>query len=71
MHNFNFKNNMNTYSKKYFNKETGKWEPLYSTEGMSAYETAKLNGYTGTEEEFNKVLSKIPVIISIWSWWED
>lgn len=65
MHNFNFKNNMNTYSKKYFNKETGKWEPLYSTEGMSAYETAKLNGYTGTEEEFNKVLSKIPVIISI------
>ena len=24
----------------------------------------RLNGYTGTEEEFNKVLSKIPVIIS-------
>lgn len=55
---------MTTYSKKYFNEETQQWEPLYSTEGRSAYETAKLNGYTGTEEEFNKVLSKIPVIIS-------
>lgn len=55
---------MTTYSKKYFNKETGKWEPLYSTEGRSAYETAKLNGYTGTEEEFNKVLSQIPGIIA-------
>lgn len=55
---------MTTYSKKYFNEETQQWEPLYSTEGCSAYETAKLNGYTGTEEEFNKVLSKIPVIIS-------
>lgn len=55
---------MATYSKKYFNEETQQWEPLYSTEGRSAYETAKLNGYTGTEEEFNKVLSKIPVIIS-------
>lgn len=55
---------MTTYSKKYFNGETQQWEPLYSTEGRSAYETAKLNGYTGTEEEFNKVLSKIPVIIS-------
>ena len=64
MHNFKFKNNMTTYSKKYFNKETGKWEPLYSTEGRSAYETAKLNGYTGTEEEFNKVLSQIPGIIA-------
>ena len=55
---------MTTYSKKYFNEETQKWEPLYSTEGRSAYETAKLNGYTGSENEFNKVLSKIPVIIS-------
>lgn len=55
---------MTTYSKKYFNEETQQWEPLCSTEGRSAYETAKLNGYTGTEEEFNKVLSKIPVIIS-------
>lgn len=55
---------MTTYSKKYFNEETQQWEPLYSTEGRSAYETAKLNGYTGTEEEFNNVLSKIPVIIS-------
>lgn len=55
---------MTTYSKKYFNEEAQQWEPLYSTEGRSAYETAKLNGYTGTEEEFNKVLSKIPVIIS-------
>lgn len=55
---------MTTYSKKYFNEETQQWEPLYSTEGRSAYETAKLNGYTGTEEEFNRVLSKIPVIIS-------
>ena len=55
---------MTTYSKKYFNEETQQWEPLYSTEGRSAYETAKLYGYTGTEEEFNKVLSKIPVIIS-------
>lgn len=55
---------MTTYSKKYFNEETQQWEPLYSTEGRSAYETAKVNGYTGTEEEFNKVLSKIPVIIS-------
>lgn len=55
---------MTTYSKKYFNEETQQWEPLYSTEGRSAYETAKLNGYTGTEEEFNKILSKIPVIIS-------
>lgn len=55
---------MTTYSKKYFNEETQQWEPLYSTEGRSAYETAKLNGYTGTEKEFNKVLSKIPVIIS-------
>lgn len=54
---------MTTYSKKYFNEETQQWEPLYSTEGRSAYETAKLNGYTGTEEEFNKVLSKIPVTI--------
>ena len=48
---------MTTYSKKYFNEETQKWEPLYSTEGRSAYETAKLNGYTGTEEEFNKAFS--------------
>ena len=55
---------MTTYSKKYFNEETQQWEPLYSTEGRSAYETAKLNGYKGTEEEFNKALSKIPVIIS-------
>lgn len=55
---------MNTYSKKYYNKETGKWEPLYATEGMSAYETAKLNGFTGTEEEFNTALSEIPSIIS-------
>ena len=54
---------MTTYSKKYFNEETQKWEPLYSTEGCSAYETAKLAGYTGSEEEFNKVLSRIPVII--------
>lgn len=54
---------MNTYSKKYYNKETGKWEPLYSTEGMSAYNTAKLNGFTGTEEEFNTALSEIPSII--------
>ena len=35
---------MTTYSKKYFNEETQKWEPLYSTEGRSAYETAKLAG---------------------------
>ena len=55
---------MTTYSKKYFNEETQKWEPLYSTEGRSAYETAKLAGYTGSEEEFNAVLSRIPVIIS-------
>ena len=55
---------MTTYSKKYFNEETQKWEPLYSTEGCSAYETAKLAGYTGSEEEFNTVLSRIPVIIS-------
>lgn len=55
---------MTTYSKKYFNEETQQWEPLYSTEGRSAYETAKLNGYTGTEEEFNKALSQIPVVIS-------
>ena len=55
---------MTTYSKKYFNEETQQWEPLYSTEGRSAYETAKLNGYTGTEGEFNKVLSQIPVVIS-------
>lgn len=55
---------MTTYSKKYFNEETQKWEPLYSTEGRSAYETAKLAGYTGSEEEFNTVLSRIPVIIS-------
>lgn len=55
---------MTTYSKKYFNEETQQWEPLYSTEGRSAYETAKLNGYTGSEEEFNIVLSRIPVIIS-------
>ena len=55
---------MTTYSKKYFNEETQKWEPLYSTEGRSAYETAKLAGYTGSEEEFNIVLSRIPVIIS-------
>lgn len=55
---------MTTYSKKYFNEETQQWEPLYSTEGRSAYETAKLNGYTGTEEEFNKVLSQIPGIIA-------
>lgn len=55
---------MTTYSKKYFNEETQKWEPLYSTEGRSAYETAKLAGYTGLEEEFNTVLSRIPVIIS-------
>ena len=54
---------MNTYSKKYYNKETGKWEPLYATEGMSAYETAKLNGFTGTEEEFNTALSEMPSII--------
>lgn len=47
---------MNTYSKKFFNKETQKWELLYSTEGRSAYETARLNGYTGTEAEFNKAL---------------
>ena len=49
---------MTTYSKKYFNEETQQWEPLYSTEGRSAYETAKLNGYTGTEEEFNKYYLK-------------
>ena len=55
---------MTTYSKKYFNEETQKWEPLYSTEGRSAYETATLAGYTGSEEEFNTVLSRIPVIIS-------
>lgn len=55
---------MTTYSKKYFNEETQKWEPLYSTEGRSAYETAKLAGYTGSEDEFNAVLSRIPVIIS-------
>lgn len=55
---------MTTYSKKYFNEKTQQWEPLYSTEGRSAYETAKLNGYTGTEGEFNKVLSQIPVVIS-------
>lgn len=55
---------MTSYSKKYFNEETQKWEPLYSTEGRSAYETAKLAGYTGSEEEFNIVLSRIPVIIS-------
>ena len=55
---------MTTYSKKYFNEETQKWEPLYSTEGRSAYETAKLAGYTGSEEKFNTVLSRIPVIIS-------
>lgn len=55
---------MTTYSKKYFNEKTQQWEPLYSTEGRSAYETAKLNGYTGTEEEFNKALSQIPVVIS-------
>lgn len=55
---------MTTYSKKYFNEETQQWEPLYSTEGRSAYETAKLNGYTGTEEEFNKALSQISVVIS-------
>lgn len=54
---------MNTFSKKYFNKDTNQWEPLYATEGRSAYETAKLNGFTGTEEEFNKVLSEIPGII--------
>lgn len=55
---------MTTYSKKYFNEETQQWEPLYSTEGRSAYETAKLAGYTGSEDEFNAVLSRIPVIIS-------
>ena len=55
---------MTTYSKKYFNEDTQKWESLYSTEGCSAYETAKLAGYTGSEEEFNTVLSRIPVIIS-------
>lgn len=55
---------MTTYSKKYFNEETQQWEPLYSTEGRSAYETAKLAGYTGSEDEFNAVLSQIPVIIS-------
>lgn len=53
---------MTTYSKKYFNEETQQWEPLYSTEGRSAYETAKLNGYTGTEEGFNKALSQISSI---------
>lgn len=54
---------MNTHSKKYYNQETGKWEPLYATEGMSAYDAAKLNGFTGTEEEFNTALSEIPSII--------
>lgn len=54
---------MNTYSKKYYNQETGKWEPLYATEGMSAYDAAKLNGFTGTEEEFNLALSEMPSII--------
>lgn len=54
---------MNSYTKKYYNRETGNWEPLYSTEGMSAYETAKLNGFTGTEEEFNDAISKAPLVI--------
>lgn len=54
---------MNTFSKKYYNKETKSWEPLYSTEGLSAYKTAQLNGFTGTEEEFNEALSQIPIII--------
>lgn len=54
---------MNTHSKKYYNQETGRWEPLYATEGMSAYDAAKLNGFTGTEEEFNIALSEIPSII--------
>lgn len=50
---------MITPSKKFYNSQTNTWELLYATEGLSAYETAKLNGYTGTEEEFNTTLSEI------------
>ena len=50
---------MTTYSKKYFNTATQKWEPLLATEARSAYEIAVENGYEGTEEEFNKALGTV------------
>lgn len=53
----------NLYSKKYYNKESGKWEPLYSVEGRSAYQTAKDNGYEGDELDFNRALSNITSLL--------
>lgn len=53
---------MTTYSKKYFNSKTQKWEPLFATEARSAYEIAVENGYTGTEDEFNKALGSVGTI---------
>ena len=50
---------MTTYSKKYFNKTTGKWESLLATEARSAYDIAVENGYTGSEEEFNNALGNL------------
>lgn len=54
---------MTTFSKKYFNNTTQAWEPLYSTEGMSAYKIAKLEGYEGTEEEYNQALYMIGTLL--------
>ena len=53
---------MTTYSKKYFNSKTQKWETLFATEARSAYEIAVENGYTGTEDEFNKALGSVGTI---------
>ena len=53
-------------SVKYFNKEKNQWVIFPGTmgaPGKDAYLIAQENGYTGTKEEYNKVLVEIPKII--------
>ena len=46
---------MTTYSKKYFNEETQKWEPLYSTEGRSAIKKVEQSSEESNQELLNKI----------------
>lgn len=62
----NFKKIYIIMSVKYFDREKNKWVIFPGTvgaPGKDAYLIAQENGYTGTKEEYNKVLVEIPKII--------
>lgn len=46
-------------SVKYFDKEKGEWKIFPGVNGMSAYDAAKLGGFSGSEDEFNEKLAKV------------